>query len=156
MPPRPRGVPTSHTGATSGAPSSALGRPSQAGPTQGPGSSRQRPDQPRLQSGNHNVRASPVTARCIFPNAGRPAGQRGTGQPQGGPQLHTKGEAWTNGSLGPPFFIPEKPESRKRLLNQPFPTHLQTTSHNCRPARLAAPLPRASTLLEGRKPAPTA
>lgn len=63
------------------------------------------------------------------------------------PAGHTKGAVWTNGSLGPPFFIPEKPESQKWLLNQPFSIPLQTASPDCRPARLAAPLLLASTLL---------
>lgn len=80
MPPRPRCVPTSPTRATSAALCSALWPPEPGG-TPGPGPSRRRLGQPRLQSGNLDASLSPATALFVFPSAGRPTGQRGTDQP---------------------------------------------------------------------------
>lgn len=50
------------------------------------------------------LRSQPYSS---FQTVGGSRARGGASRPQGGLRLHTKGEVWRNGSLGPPFFIPE-------------------------------------------------
>lgn len=94
---------------------------------------------PRLQSGPM-APPTPCSALFLSASAGRRSGRRG--QISLRPSwICTQRQRAGTGSLCPPFFTPENPDSRKWQFKQLFPTAPQTTSPNCPPARLAPARP---------------
>lgn len=95
---------------------------------------------PRLQSGPMAPPPTPCSALFLSASAGRRSGRRG--QISLRPSwICTQRQRAGTGSLCPPFFTPENPDSRKWRFKQLFPTAPQTTSPNCPPARLAPARP---------------